>query len=51
MLSREDNELITQTNAGTPAGNLMRRYRIPALLDVLLGAQEGRFPNHSLSPR
>lgn len=32
MLSREDNELITQTNAGTPAGDLLRRYWVPALL-------------------
>ncbi|HWH79286.1 MAG TPA: hypothetical protein VNT76_18020, partial [Candidatus Binatus sp.] len=32
MLSREDNELITQTNKGTPCGELLRRYWIPALL-------------------
>ena len=32
MLSREDNELITQTNPGTPMGNLIRRYWVPALL-------------------
>jgi len=32
MLSKEDNDLITQTNPGTPAGNLMRCYWIPALL-------------------
>ena len=32
MLSREDNELLTQTNPGTPMGNLIRRYWIPALL-------------------
>jgi phenylpropionate dioxygenase-like ring-hydroxylating dioxygenase large terminal subunit len=32
MLSREDNELITRTDAGTPTGDLMRRYWIPALL-------------------
>jgi len=32
MLSREDNELITRTSSGTPMGNLMRRYWIPALL-------------------
>ncbi|MGH7812132.1 MAG: Rieske 2Fe-2S domain-containing protein [Candidatus Binatia bacterium] len=32
MLSREDNDLITQTSPGTPAGNLMRRYWIPTLL-------------------
>jgi phthalate 4,5-dioxygenase oxygenase subunit len=32
MLSKEDNDLITQTNEGTPAGHLMRRYWLPALL-------------------
>ena len=32
MLSREDNDLVTQTNQGTPMGNLIRRYWVPALL-------------------
>ncbi|MBM3227091.1 MAG: Rieske 2Fe-2S domain-containing protein [Candidatus Tectomicrobia bacterium] len=32
MLSREDNELITRVGAGTPMGDTMRRYWIPALL-------------------
>ncbi|MEX0801711.1 MAG: Rieske 2Fe-2S domain-containing protein [Candidatus Binatia bacterium] len=32
MLSKEENELLTQTNAGTPMGKLMRSYWIPALL-------------------
>lgn len=32
MLSREENELLTQTGAGKPMGELMRRYWIPALL-------------------
>jgi nitrite reductase/ring-hydroxylating ferredoxin subunit len=32
MLSKEENELLTQTAAGTPMGKLMRRYWIPALL-------------------
>jgi phthalate 4,5-dioxygenase len=32
MLSREDNELVTRTNPGTPMGDLIRRYWIPALL-------------------
>src|SRR5579859_5596556 len=32
MLSREDNELITRVGRGTPMGNLMREYRVPALL-------------------
>jgi hypothetical protein len=32
MLSKEDNELITQTDRGTPMGELFRRFWIPALL-------------------
>jgi hypothetical protein len=32
MLSREENELLIQTGAGTPAGNYFRRYWLPALL-------------------
>ena len=32
MLSREENELITRVGAGTPMGNTLRRYWIPALL-------------------
>jgi nitrite reductase/ring-hydroxylating ferredoxin subunit len=32
MLSKHDNELITRVGPGTPMGNLMRRYWLPALL-------------------
>jgi len=32
MLSRQDNELLTQVGPGTPMGDTMRRYWIPALL-------------------
>ena len=32
MLSKEDNELLTQTSSNTPMGNLIRRYWVPALL-------------------
>src|SRR5512141_3289132 len=32
MLTREQNELLTRTGPGTPMGNLLRRYWIPALL-------------------
>ena len=32
MLSVEDNELITNTNKGTPMGELMRRYWVPAIM-------------------
>jgi phthalate 4,5-dioxygenase oxygenase subunit len=32
MLTQEDNELLTRTGPGTPMGQLLRRYWIPALL-------------------
>jgi phthalate 4,5-dioxygenase oxygenase subunit len=32
MLSREDNELLTQVDPGTPMGDTLRRYWVPALL-------------------
>jgi len=32
MLSREENELLTRTGPGTPMGEAMRRYWIPALI-------------------
>src|SRR5688572_3509203 len=32
MLSKEDNELITRVGPGTPMGNFMREYWVPALL-------------------
>ena len=32
MLTREQNDLLTQTGPGTPMGTLFRRYWIPALL-------------------
>jgi len=41
MLSKEENELVTQTNPGTPMGSLMRRYWIPALLSEEIAAPDG----------
>jgi phthalate 4,5-dioxygenase len=32
MLTKEDNDLITKCGPGTPMGNLMRQYWIPAML-------------------
>src|SRR6266700_2179474 len=32
MLSKEDNELVTKVGPGTPMGNLMRQYWLPAML-------------------
>ena len=31
MLTQEQNDALTQTDAGTPMGDLFRRYWIPAL--------------------
>jgi len=33
MLTKDDNQILTQVGPGTPMGELMRRYWIPALLD------------------
>ena len=35
MLSKEDNELVTNTNSGTPMSDLFRRFWLPALLSRL----------------
>ena len=32
MLTKDDNELITQVGPGTPMGNMMRQYWFPAML-------------------
>lgn len=40
MLSQEDNELLTRTGPGTPAGNLLRRYWQPVALSEEL-AEDG----------
>ena len=32
MLTLEENELLTRTGPGTPMGDLMRRYWLPAVL-------------------
>lgn len=41
MLSREDNDILTQTDAGTPLGDLMRRFWIPALLAEEVAEPDG----------
>jgi nitrite reductase/ring-hydroxylating ferredoxin subunit len=41
MLSREDNETLTRVGPGTPMGNLLRRYWIPACLTVELPEPDG----------
>jgi phthalate 4,5-dioxygenase len=40
VLSREENELLTRVGAGTPMGELMRRYWIPALLSEEIPAPD-----------
>ena len=40
MLSKEDNELITRVGPGTPMGNLMRQYWMPAMLASELPAPD-----------
>ena len=41
MLSREENELLTQTGPGTSMGEAMRRYWIPALLAREIAGPDG----------
>jgi phthalate 4,5-dioxygenase len=41
MLSREENDLLTQTGPGTPMGEVMRRYWIPALLSREIAERDG----------
>ena len=41
MLSQEENELITRIGPGTPMGNAMRRYWIPACLSSEIGEPDG----------
>jgi phthalate 4,5-dioxygenase len=41
MLSKEDNELVTRTDTGTPMGNLIRRYWVPALLSEEIPVPDG----------
>ncbi len=40
MITQEENNLLTQTNRGTPCGELMRRYWQPAALSEELGADK-----------
>jgi phenylpropionate dioxygenase-like ring-hydroxylating dioxygenase large terminal subunit len=40
MLSREDNDLLCRTNAGTPMGELFRRFWLPALVPGELPAAD-----------
>jgi hypothetical protein len=41
VLSAEDNEILTRVGPGTPMGNLLRRYWIPACLSSEIGTPDG----------
>jgi phenylpropionate dioxygenase-like ring-hydroxylating dioxygenase large terminal subunit len=41
MLTHDENELLCRTGPGTPMGNLMRRYWIPALFSHQLPERDG----------
>ena len=41
MLSREDNEFLTRSGPGTPMGDLLRRFWMPALLSEELPERDG----------
>jgi phenylpropionate dioxygenase-like ring-hydroxylating dioxygenase large terminal subunit len=40
MLTKEDNELISQVGPGTPMGSLMREYWLPAMLSAELASPD-----------
>lgn len=40
MLSHAENEIVTRTGPGTPMGNVMLRYWVPALLASELPAPD-----------
>src|SRR5205823_4124140 len=41
LLTKEQNDLLTRTDRGTPMGELMRRYWIPVLLSEELPRSDG----------
>jgi phthalate 4,5-dioxygenase len=41
MLSQENNEILTRVGPGTPMGNLLRRFWIPALLEQEIVERDG----------
>ena len=44
MISREENQLLTQTGSGTPCGELLRRYWQPVALSEELKADGAPVP-------
>lgn len=52
VLSKEDNQLVTNTNPGTPMGELMRRFWLPvALAEELPGPDCAPLRVQVLAPR
>jgi hypothetical protein len=51
MLSKEDNELLCRVGRGTPMGNLIREYWIPALTSAELPEADGAPLRLRLLPR
>ena len=49
MLTTAANEMLTRIGPGTPMGNLMREYWIPACLSSELKA-DGEVTSYSISP-
>ena len=41
MLSKADNEFLTRSGKGTPMGDLLRRFWVPALLSAELAERDG----------
>ena len=41
MLSKDENELLTHVGPGTPMGDTIRRYWIPALLSFEISEPDG----------
>ena len=41
MVTVQENELLTRTGPGSPMGEVMRRYWVPALLSWELGEPDG----------
>jgi len=48
MLSKEENDLVTQTGPGTPGGNFMRHYWHPVALSAELPADGAPLPRRIL---
>ena len=41
MLTAEDNRFLTQSDAGTPMGELIRRFWVPAILSEEIAEPDG----------